>query len=114
MYDDHGAGARDVGPIAASGTGASATDHGVSTTDGALRQSMQKALNRALFDILETDDKALVFGEDVGQLGGVFRVTEGLQAHFGARRVFDTPLAESGIVGLAVGLAMRGWHPMPE
>ncbi|MBG6212698.1 2-oxoisovalerate dehydrogenase E1 component beta subunit [Cryobacterium sp. CAN_C3] len=76
--------------------------------------SMQQAINRALGEILDADDRALVFGEDVGVLGGVFRVTDGLQARFGAHRVFDTPLAESGILGTAIGLAMAGFHPIPE
>jgi pyruvate dehydrogenase E1 component beta subunit len=76
--------------------------------------SMQQALNAALVDILADDPRALVFGEDVGRLGGVFRVTDRLQARFGIERCFDTPLAESAIVGMAVGLAMNGWHPMPE
>ena len=76
--------------------------------------SMQQAINRALGEILETDDRALIFGEDVGVLGGVFRVTDGLQQRFGADRVFDTPLAESGILGTAIGLAMAGFHPIPE
>jgi 2-oxoisovalerate dehydrogenase E1 component beta subunit len=86
-----------------------------STTEyGLLALSMQQALNRALGDVLERDSRALVFGEDVGRLGGVFRITDGLQARFGADRVFDTPLAESGILGMSVGLAMAGWHPIPE
>lgn len=76
--------------------------------------SMQQALNLALADILATDPAAVVLGEDVGTLGGVFRVTDGLQARFGAARVFDTPLAESGILGMSVGLAMAGFHPLPE
>lgn len=76
--------------------------------------SMQQAINRALGEILEADDRALIFGEDVGVLGGVFRVTDGLQQRFGANRVFDTPLAESGILGTAIGLAMAGFHPIPE
>jgi pyruvate dehydrogenase E1 component beta subunit len=76
--------------------------------------SMQQAINRALGEILEADDRALIFGEDVGLLGGVFRVTDGLQQRFGANRVFDTPLAESGILGTAIGLAMAGFHPIPE
>src|SRR5262249_1510966 len=75
--------------------------------------TLGKALNLALHDALRDDPHVLVFGEDVGRLGGVFRVTDGLQAEFGAR-VFDTPLAESGIVGIAVGLAMAGWRPGPE
>ncbi|HKF78586.1 MAG TPA: alpha-ketoacid dehydrogenase subunit beta [Candidatus Dormibacteraeota bacterium] len=76
--------------------------------------SMVQALNAALRHCLREDERALVFGEDVGRLGGVFRVTDGLQSEFGERRVFDTPLAESGIVGIAVGLAMAGWRPVPE
>ncbi|TFD62038.1 alpha-ketoacid dehydrogenase subunit beta [Cryobacterium suzukii] len=79
-----------------------------------LQLSMQQAINRALGEILEHDDRALIFGEDVGVLGGVFRVTDGLQQRFGANRVFDTPLAESGILGTAIGLAMAGFHPIPE
>lgn len=76
--------------------------------------STVQALNAALRRCLSTDERTLVFGEDVGRLGGVFRVTDGLQAEFGPNRVFDTPLAESGIVGIAVGLAMAGWRPVPE
>lgn len=76
--------------------------------------SMQQALNTALDEILASNPKALVFGEDVGHLGGVFRVTDGLQAKHGSSRVFDTPLAESGILGLAAGLAMAGFTPLPE
>ncbi|GAB2956404.1 alpha-ketoacid dehydrogenase subunit beta [Amycolatopsis acidiphila] len=76
--------------------------------------SLQQALNLALRHACEDDDRVLVFGEDVGRLGGVFRVTDGLQAKFGEQRVFDTPLAESGIMGMAVGLAMAGWRPVPE
>ena len=83
--------------------------------DGAgVTLSMQQALNRALDEILAENPKAVIFGEDCGQLGGVFRVTDGLQAKYGADRVFDTPLAESGILGLAAGLAMAGFHPLPE
>ncbi|MET1051851.1 MAG: alpha-ketoacid dehydrogenase subunit beta [Mycetocola sp.] len=75
---------------------------------------MQQALNAALGDALADDPRVLVFGEDVGALGGVFRVTDALQSRFGESRVFDTPLAESGIIGTAVGLAMAGWRPVPE
>jgi 2-oxoisovalerate dehydrogenase E1 component beta subunit len=75
---------------------------------------MAKALNAGLRKALGDDDRVLMMGEDVGVLGGVFRVTEGLQAEFGERRVFDTPLAESGIVGTAIGLAMRGYRPVCE
>ena len=76
--------------------------------------TMVEAINLALNDAMKEDEKVLVFGEDVGRLGGVFRVTEGLNAQFGDARCFDTPLAESGIVGLALGLAMRGYRPVPE
>lgn len=76
--------------------------------------SMQQALNRALDEVLAENPRTLVFGEDCGRLGGVFRVTDGLQARHGEHRVFDTPLAESGILGMSVGLAMAGFHPIPE
>ncbi|KOX04861.1 pyruvate dehydrogenase E1 component beta subunit [Micromonospora profundi] len=76
--------------------------------------TMAKALNTALADALEADERVVVFGEDVGQLGGVFRITDGLQARFGEKRCFDTPLAEAGIVGFAVGLAMSGLRPVVE
>ncbi|WP_031470122.1 alpha-ketoacid dehydrogenase subunit beta [Sciscionella sediminilitoris] len=76
--------------------------------------SLQQAINLALCHACEDDDRVLVFGQDVGTLGGVFRVTAGLQDKFGEHRVFDTPLAESAIVGMAVGLAMHGWRPVPE
>ncbi|WP_410660390.1 alpha-ketoacid dehydrogenase subunit beta [Amycolatopsis sp. lyj-112] len=76
--------------------------------------SMAQALNAALRDSLKDDDRVLVFGEDVGPLGGVFRVTDGITADFGEERCFDTPLAESGIVGFAVGMAMGGFRPVVE
>ncbi|MDR6506594.1 pyruvate dehydrogenase E1 component beta subunit [Arthrobacter oryzae] len=76
--------------------------------------SMQQALNRALDEVLAEHPKTLIFGEDCGRLGGVFRITDGLQAKYGPGRVFDTPLAESGILGMSVGLAMAGFHPIPE
>ena len=63
---------------------------------------------------MEDDPKVLIMGEDVGKLGGVFRVTDGLQKDFGEERVIDTPLAESGIVGTAIGLALRGYRPVCE
>jgi pyruvate dehydrogenase E1 component beta subunit len=75
---------------------------------------MVKALNEALRDSLTDDPRALVLGEDVGKLGGVFRVTDGLQAEFGPQRVFDTPLAEAAIAGVSLGLALAGWHPVAE
>jgi 2-oxoisovalerate dehydrogenase E1 component beta subunit len=76
--------------------------------------TMAAALNRALADSLAADGRVVVFGEDVGTLGGVFRVTDGLAARFGEQRVFDTPLAESGIVGTAIGMAMNGLVPVVE
>src|SRR5437764_15001818 len=76
--------------------------------------TMVAALNRALRDSLAEDDRALVLGEDVGPLGGVFRVTDGLQKEFGPERVFDTPLAEAAIAGVSLGLALAGWHPVAE
>ena len=75
---------------------------------------MAKAINEGLKAAMIADSKVLVMGEDIGQLGGVFRVTEGLQEQFGPSRVIDTPLAESGIVGSAIGLAMRGYRPVCE
>ena len=75
---------------------------------------MVSALNTALRDAMRDDPRALVFGEDVGALGGVFRVTEGLQDEFGTERVFNTPIAEAGIAGICVGLAMAGWRPVAE
>jgi len=76
--------------------------------------TMAKAINLGLQKALADDPKVLLMGEDIGTLGGVFRVTEGLQAEFGDRRVFDTPLAESAIIGTAIGLAMRGFRPVCE
>ncbi|MFJ4712972.1 alpha-ketoacid dehydrogenase subunit beta [Streptomyces sp. NPDC088785] len=73
-----------------------------------------KAINESLRTALENDPKVLVMGEDVGKLGGVFRVTDGLQKDFGEDRVIDTPLAESGIVGTAIGMALRGYRPVVE
>ncbi|ERF67658.1 alpha-ketoacid dehydrogenase subunit beta [Cutibacterium granulosum] len=73
-----------------------------------------KALNAAMADALAVDPKVLVMGEDVGTLGGVFRITDGLKERFGGLRVIDTPLAESGIVGTAIGMAMRGYRPVAE
>jgi 2-oxoisovalerate dehydrogenase E1 component subunit beta len=75
---------------------------------------MSGALNAALAHALAEDPRTLVFGEDVGELGGVFRVTDGLQATFGRDRVFNTPVAEAGIAGLCVGLALAGWRPVAE
>jgi len=76
--------------------------------------TLAAALNRALGDALTDDPAVLVMGEDVGRLGGVFRVTDGLHAIHGDARVVDTPLSESGIIGTAIGLAMRGYRPVCE
>ncbi|MGH3156305.1 MAG: alpha-ketoacid dehydrogenase subunit beta [Streptosporangiaceae bacterium] len=76
--------------------------------------TLSKAMNEGLRRALEDDPKVLIMGEDVGKLGGVFRVTDGLQKDFGEGRVIDTPLAESGIVGTAIGLALRGYRPVCE
>lgn len=75
---------------------------------------LAKALNAGLRKALQDDAKVLLMGEDIGPLGGVFRVTEGLQQQFGPRRIIDTPLAEAGIIGTAIGLAMRGFRPVCE
>lgn len=76
--------------------------------------AIAKALNAGLQKAMQKDNKVLMFGEDVAELGGVFRVTEGLWKEFGGERVFNTPIAESGIVGTAIGLAMRGYRPVVE
>jgi len=76
--------------------------------------TMVDALRTAMRDALRADDRVLVFGEDVGAQGGVFRVTEGLQEEFGQERVFDTPISEAGIAGAAVGLAFAGWKSVIE
>ena len=73
-----------------------------------------KALNAGLRRAMENDPKVILMGEDIGKLGGVFRITDGLQKDFGPHRVIDTPLAESGIIGTAVGLAIRGYRPVCE
>ena len=76
--------------------------------------TLAKGINMGLRKAMEGDPKVLVMGEDVGKLGGVFRVTDGLQKDFGEDRVIDTPLAESGIIGTAIGLALRGYRPVCE
>ncbi|MEB7753024.1 alpha-ketoacid dehydrogenase subunit beta [Staphylococcus pseudoxylosus] len=78
------------------------------------QMTMVQAINNALKTELQNDENVLLFGEDVGVNGGVFRVTEGLQKEFGEDRVFDTPLAESGIGGLALGLTTQGYRPVME
>jgi pyruvate dehydrogenase E1 component beta subunit len=75
---------------------------------------MVEAINRALAQALGADERVVVMGQDVGKLGGVFRATDGLQARFGSQRVFDTPLAESAIVGTAFGMALTGLRPVAE
>ena len=100
-------------PRTGTGTG-TRTPAPSATTPAVETLSMQAALNRALAEILAENPRALILGEDVGRLGGVFRITDGLQRRFGPDRVFDTPLAESGILGMSVGLAMAGFHPIPE
>jgi 2-oxoisovalerate dehydrogenase E1 component beta subunit len=75
---------------------------------------MAKAINLSLRDALARDENVLIFGEDVGALGGVFRITDGLEKAFGEERVFDTPLAEAGIIGAAIGMALYGLKPVPE
>ena len=78
------------------------------------QMTMIQAITNAMQTELKNDEDVLVFGEDVGHYGGVFRATEGLQKEFGEDRVFDTPLAESGIGGLSIGLALQGFRPVPE
>ncbi len=76
--------------------------------------TLGKGINLGLRKAMEADPKVLLMGEDIGKLGGVFRVTDGLQKDFGEDRVIDTPLAESGIIGTAIGLALRGYRPVCE
>lgn len=86
----------------------------VPVATGVQRLPMAKAINAGLRRALAEDDHVMLMGEDIGRLGGVFRVTDGLHADFGDTRVVDTPLAESGIVGTAIGLALRGYRPVCE
>ncbi|MEW2353200.1 alpha-ketoacid dehydrogenase subunit beta [Spirillospora sp. NPDC029432] len=87
---------------------------GTARAAGTETLTLAKALNQGMRKAMEDDPKVLIMGEDVGKLGGVFRVTDGLQKDFGEERVIDTPLAESGIVGTAIGLALRGYRPVCE
>jgi 2-oxoisovalerate dehydrogenase E1 component beta subunit len=84
------------------------------STGNTTKFTLSRALNEGLRRSLEKDPKVMIMGEDVGKLGGVFRVTDGLQKDFGEHRVVDTPLAESGIIGTAIGLALRGYRPVCE
>jgi len=86
----------------------------IETPAGIETMPMAKALTAGLRKAMADDPKVLLMGEDIGPLGGVFRITEGLQAEFGKNRVIDTPLAESGIIGTAIGLAMGGYRPVVE
>jgi 2-oxoisovalerate dehydrogenase E1 component beta subunit len=85
-----------------------------STESAVQKLTIGKAINLGLRRAMEADPKVLMMGEDIGKLGGVFRITDGLQKDFGEQRVLDTPLAESGIIGTAVGLAVRGFRPVCE
>ena len=78
------------------------------------RMSMIEAINDALDVMMARDDTVVVMGEDVGYFGGVFRATAGLQAKYGKTRVFDTPISECGIIGVAVGMGAYGLRPVPE
>ncbi|MCB0156347.1 MAG: alpha-ketoacid dehydrogenase subunit beta, partial [Anaerolineae bacterium] len=86
------------------------------TTNGSPTEkwTMVQAINNALGLALARDRRVFIYGQDVGQNGGVFRVTDGLQAEFGADRVMDAPLAESGIIGTAIGMAIYGLRPVVE
>ncbi len=102
------------GNVSAATASAAASAAATAEATGPQSLTMAKALNTAMADAMRTDPSVLVFGEDVGMLGGVFRITDGLMAEFGEQRCFDTPLAESGIVGMAVGMAINGMRPVIE
>ncbi|MBT2515746.1 alpha-ketoacid dehydrogenase subunit beta [Arthrobacter sp. ISL-30] len=102
------------GNVSAATARAAAKAAAVAEASGPQAITLAKALNTAMSDAMQEDPTVLVFGEDVGTLGGVFRVTDGLTATFGEKRCFDTPLAESGIVGMAIGMAMNGMRPVIE
>ncbi|MCR2824543.1 alpha-ketoacid dehydrogenase subunit beta [Microbacterium sp. zg.Y909] len=95
-------------------TEAATTTRPSEVTGALTTMPLGRALNAGMRAALAADDHVLLMGEDIGRLGGVFRVTEGLQAEFGEQRVLDTPLAESGIIGTAIGLAMAGFRPVVE
>ena len=100
--------------VSAATASAAASAAATAEASGPQSITMAKALNAAMADAMRADASVLVFGEDVGMLGGVFRITDGLMAEFGEQRCFDTPLAESGIVGMAVGMAINGMRPVIE
>ncbi|MET3901795.1 alpha-ketoacid dehydrogenase subunit beta [Paenarthrobacter sp. 4246] len=100
--------------VSAATASAAASAAATAEASGPQSLTMAKALNTAMADAMRSDPSVLVFGEDVGMLGGVFRITDGLMAEFGEQRCFDTPLAESGIVGMAVGMAINGMRPVIE
>lgn len=102
------------GNVSAATASAAASAAATAEASGPQSITMAKALNTAMADAMRADSSVLVFGEDVGILGGVFRITDGLMAEFGEQRCFDTPLAESGIVGMAVGMAINGMRPVIE
>ncbi|MEO3942040.1 alpha-ketoacid dehydrogenase subunit beta [Paenarthrobacter nicotinovorans] len=102
------------GNVSAATASAAASAAATAEATGPQSLTMAKALNTAMADAMRADSSVLVFGEDVGMLGGVFRITDGLMAEFGEERCFDTPLAESGIVGMAVGMAINGMRPVIE
>ena len=103
-----------TGDVSSATASAAASAAAMAEASGPQTITMAKALNTAMVHAMEADSSVLVFGEDVGRLGGVFRITDGLMATFGEQRCFDTPLAESGIVGMAVGMAMNGMRPVIE
>ncbi len=104
----HATGSASTATVGTAGSG-TGTVTGATTT-----MTIARGVNAGLRRAMEDDPKVLVMGEDVGKLGGVFRVTDGLQKDFGEDRVIDTPLAESGIIGTAIGLALRGYRPICE
>ncbi len=103
-----------AGPATRGTAATAATTAGTTATAAPPPVTMAQALNRALRDAMAADEAVVVFGEDVGRLGGVFRITDGLTRDLGEARCFDTPLAEAGIVGFAVGMAMSGLRPVVE